>query len=49
VPSTGGNGDQLVELRIVLPDHPDDELVRSVTEWEAKHPYDPRKSQGPQP
>ncbi len=49
VPSPGGNGDQLVELRVVLPDHPDDELVRSVTEWEAKHPYDPRKSQGAQP
>jgi DnaJ-class molecular chaperone len=49
VPSASGNGDQLVELRVVLPDHPDDELVRSVTEWEAKHPYDPRKSQGAKP
>lgn len=49
VPSTEGNGDQLVELRVVLPDHPDDELVRFVTEWEVKHPYDPRKNQGAQP
>jgi len=27
----------------VLPAHADEELVRSLTEWEAKHPYDPRK------
>jgi DnaJ-class molecular chaperone len=49
VPSAGGKGDHLVELQVVLPDHPDDELVRCVTEWEAKHPYDPRKSQVAQP
>lgn len=48
VPSAGGTGDHLVELQVVLPKHPDEELVRSVTEWEAKHPYDPRKSQGAQ-
>ena len=48
VPSTGGKGDHLVELQVVLPDHPDDELVACVTEWEAKHPYDPRKKQGAQ-
>ena len=48
VPSPGGKGDHLVELQVVLPDHPDDELVRSVTEWEAEHPYDPRKRQGGQ-
>jgi DnaJ-class molecular chaperone len=49
VPSAVAKGDHLVELQIVLPDHPDDELVRCVTEWEAKHPYDPRKQQGAQP
>ena len=48
VPSTSGKGDHLVELQVVLPDHPDEELVRCVTEWEAKHPYDPRKGQGAQ-
>jgi DnaJ-class molecular chaperone len=48
VPSTAAKGDHLVELQVVLPDRPDDELVRCVTEWETKHPYDPRKSQGAQ-
>ena len=48
VPSTRGDGDHLVELQVVLPDHPDEELVRGITEWEAKHPYDPRKRQGGQ-
>lgn len=48
VPSAGGKGDHLVELQVVLPDHADDELIRCVTEWEAKHPYDPRKRQGAQ-
>lgn len=45
VPSSGGKGDHLVELQVILPDHPDAELVRCVTEWEAQHPYDPRKGQ----
>ena len=43
VTSPHGRGDQLLELRVVLPAHADEELVRSLTEWEAKHPYDPRK------
>lgn len=45
VRSNQGKGDHLIELQVVLPNHPDDELVRCVTEWEAKHPYDPRKQQ----
>lgn len=45
VPSSDGKGDHFVELQVVLPDHPDDELIRCVTEWEAKHPYDPRTKQ----
>ncbi len=45
VPSKDKSGDHLVELLIVLPDQPDDDLVRCITEWEAKHPYDPRKRQ----
>jgi DnaJ-class molecular chaperone len=43
VTSPQGKGDHLLELRVVLPAHPDEELVRNLTEWEAKHPYDPRK------
>jgi len=46
VPSKSGAGDQVVTLEIVLPAAPDDELIRSVVEWEAKHPYDPRKVPG---
>ncbi len=45
VPSKGAAGDHYVELQVVLPDHPDDELVRYITEWEVKHPYDPRTKQ----
>ncbi len=48
VPSKAGPGDHLVELRVVLPGHPDDEFVQSITEWEAKHPYNPRTAQGGQ-
>ena len=48
VPSKDKSGDHLVELQIVLPEHPDDDLVRCITDWEAKHPYDPRKRQEPQ-
>jgi DnaJ-class molecular chaperone len=43
VPSKGGKGDHLVKLQIVLPDNPDEELVGCITDWEAKHPYNPRK------
>lgn len=46
VPSKAGNGDHFVELKVILPDQPDDELVQFITEWESKHPYDPRKRQG---
>ena len=45
-PRSGQRGDHLVELRVVLPDMPDAELERLITEWEAKHPYDPRQSTG---
>jgi DnaJ-class molecular chaperone len=48
VPSPQGNGDHLLELQVVLPEHADEELVRSLTAWEAKHPYDPRKRHGAQ-
>jgi DnaJ-class molecular chaperone len=45
VPATRGKGDHLVELQVVLPEHPDEDFVRAVTDWETKHPYDPRKRQ----
>jgi DnaJ-class molecular chaperone len=41
-PTTAGHGDHLVELKVLLPDAPDDDLVNYITEWETKHPYDPR-------
>ena len=49
VPSKAGNGDHIVELKVVLPTSADDEFVRTVAEWEAKHPYDPRKEVAGQP
>ena len=46
VPSKGGNGDHVVELQVILPPAPDDELIQAIVAWEAKHPYDPRKEPG---
>jgi DnaJ-class molecular chaperone len=43
VPAKRGPGDHIVEIRVVLPKHPDDDLIRYVVEWEGNHPYDPRK------
>ena len=48
VPAKTGAGDHLVELRIKLPTMPDDDFIRTVVEWEAEHPYNPRTSQGGQ-
>ena len=45
VAAKGGHGDHLVQLQVVLPEHPDDDFVKSVVDWEAKHPYDPRAEQ----
>lgn len=45
-PKSSKRGDHLIELRIMLPERPDAELERLVTEWEAQHPYDPRKTMG---
>jgi DnaJ-class molecular chaperone len=45
-PFKGGTGDQFVELKVVLPAHPDDAFVQSIVDWEAQHPYDPRSGQG---
>jgi DnaJ-class molecular chaperone len=38
----GGTGNQYVRLEIALPPDADDALESAVTEWEERHPYDPR-------
>ena len=35
-------GDQIVTIRIVLPDQIDDSLAYFLSEWRQKHAYDPR-------
>lgn len=42
----GKRGDQFVELRVVLPDKPDQELEDFVRRWGEDHPYDPRHGAG---
>ncbi len=42
----GARGDQLVTLKIMLPDRADDELADFLKKWESKHPYDVRKKEG---
>lgn len=39
--ATGASGDQLVTLRIVLPETVDDDLAYFLSEWRQKHAYDP--------
>jgi DnaJ-class molecular chaperone len=39
--TTGHTGDQLVTVRIVLPETVDDELGYFLSEWRQKHKYDP--------
>lgn len=41
---SGNLGDQLVKLRIVLPQRPDAELTAFMETWKASHAYDPRAS-----
>jgi DnaJ-class molecular chaperone len=41
--TTGATGDQLVTVRIVLPDTIDSSLSYFVSEWRQKHGYDPRQ------
>ncbi|ENN86181.1 putative molecular chaperone protein, DnaJ family [Rhizobium freirei PRF 81] len=40
------NGDAYISLKIVLPDTPDPELTRFVSEWQAGKAQDPRKTMG---
>ena len=39
--TTGHTGDQLVSVRIVLPDKIDDKLAYFLSEWRQSHGYDP--------
>ena len=41
--ASGATGDQLVTVRIVLPETVDDELAYFMATWKQKHGYDPRK------
>jgi DnaJ-class molecular chaperone len=41
--TTGVSGDQLVQIRIVMPAEIDDTLSYFMSEWRQKHAYDPRK------
>ena len=41
--TTGATGDELVTVRIVLPDTIDEGLAYFLSEWRQKHRYDPRK------
>jgi DnaJ-class molecular chaperone len=36
-------GDHFVELQVILPEAADDELIKLIADWEAKHPYNPRQ------
>jgi DnaJ-class molecular chaperone len=44
---TGGHGDQLVKLKVVLPKEPDPELEAFVTNWEGGKTYNPREEVTP--
>ncbi|HJU32280.1 MAG TPA: J domain-containing protein [Hyphomicrobiaceae bacterium] len=41
--TAGRTGDQLVTVRIVLPEKIDDQLAYFLSEWRQSHAYDPRK------
>jgi DnaJ-class molecular chaperone len=43
---SGQQGDQYVQLQIVLPDAVDEDLTAFLSEWSPKHPYNPRADMG---
>jgi DnaJ-class molecular chaperone len=45
-PTGKTRGDQLVTLKVVLPDHPDSELENFLKSWSGKYPYDVRTKAG---
>ena len=48
MPAMGGApaGDQLVRLKVVLPEKPDDEMTEFVKTWQKTHGYNPRHKLG---
>jgi DnaJ-class molecular chaperone len=46
IASNGVAGDQLVKLRVTLPDPPDPELVKFLERWRAAHDYEVRGKMG---
>ncbi len=42
MPFQGGRGDQIVLLKVVLPDKIDGQLSEFIKKWSAAHPYNPR-------
>ena len=44
VPTKSGPGDQLVTLKVVLPDEIDPVLESFIKSWSETHSYDPRNS-----
>ncbi|MDE2227955.1 MAG: DnaJ domain-containing protein [Alphaproteobacteria bacterium] len=45
--SDGGQGDEYVTLKVVLPEGGDQALADFLRDWAPKHPYDPRRATGP--
>ena len=46
IAANGTSGDQLVKLRVTLPDPPDPELVKFLERWAASHDYEVRGKMG---
>jgi DnaJ-class molecular chaperone len=46
ITANGTSGDQLVKLRVTLPDPPDPELVKFLERWSEGHPYEVRGKMG---
>jgi DnaJ-class molecular chaperone len=43
---SGQQGDQYIQLQIVLPDADEEDLAAFLSEWSPKHPYNPRADMG---
>ncbi len=47
VPGRGGPGDQLIKVKVMLPDQPDPELEAFLANWKPGERYDPRRDMQP--
>ena len=47
IKKAGKNGDQLVTLKLVMPDQADAELSELIEAWAKDHNYDPREDKSP--